>query len=51
MQKVHFISFFFFSQFSYVPYRLRTSKTDQGKEFDRFEFYAELATHLHQQGH
>ncbi|KAI8888402.1 alpha/beta-hydrolase [Backusella circina FSU 941] len=36
---------------SYVPYRLRTSKTDQGKEFDRYDFYAELATHLYQQGH
>ncbi|KAI7896402.1 Alpha/Beta hydrolase protein [Mucor mucedo] len=32
---------------SHIPYRLRTS----GQEFDRLDFYAEMATHLYNQGH
>ncbi|KAI8372035.1 Alpha/Beta hydrolase protein [Choanephora cucurbitarum] len=36
---------------SLIPYRLRHSESSNGKEFDRLEFYAELATHLYDQGH
>ncbi|KAI8369018.1 Alpha/Beta hydrolase protein [Blakeslea trispora] len=35
---------------SLIPYRFKHSETN-GKEFDRLEFYAELATHLYDQGH
>ncbi|KAL0137730.1 Alpha/Beta hydrolase protein [Mucor lusitanicus] len=36
---------------SHIPYRFRTPKPDNGQEFDRLEFYAEMATHLYNQGH
>ncbi|RCI06086.1 hypothetical protein CU098_012488 [Rhizopus stolonifer] len=36
---------------SLIPYRLKGSEAENGKEFDRLEFYAELATHLYDQGH
>ncbi|KAI9480799.1 MAG: Alpha/Beta hydrolase protein [Benjaminiella poitrasii] len=36
---------------SHIPYRLRTSKTENGQEFDRLEFYVELANYLYKQGH
>ncbi|KAK4512234.1 uncharacterized protein ATC70_002930 [Mucor velutinosus] len=36
---------------SHIPYRFRTPKPENGQEFDRLEFYAELASHLYNQGH
>ncbi|KAI8647829.1 Alpha/Beta hydrolase protein [Parasitella parasitica] len=36
---------------SHIPYRFRASKSESGQEFDRLEFYAEMATHLYDQGH
>ncbi|GAA5812691.1 hypothetical protein MFLAVUS_006149 [Mucor flavus] len=36
---------------SHIPYRFRTTKTNTGQEFDRLDFYAEMATRLYNQGH
>jgi hypothetical protein len=36
---------------SHIPYRLSTPKLNNGQEFNRLDFYAEMATHLYHQGH
>lgn len=36
---------------SHIPYRLNNPITNTGREFDRLDFYAEMATHLYNQGH